>query len=64
MAETAVAEARGSMSVMCRADVPDARRFKVGNADRDRREWDVDRVSTHVDVGRSHVFRLWSQEVE
>lgn len=64
MAEIVVAEARGSISVMCRADVPAARRFRDGNADKDSREWDVDLVSTQDDVGRSHVLRLWSQEVE
>ena len=59
-----VAEARGSMRVMCRADVPTAMRFKDGNAERERRAWDVVRVSTSDEVGRSHVRSVWSQETE
>ena len=64
MADTVVAEARGSTSVMCRAEVPAARRLRDGNAVRESRGWEVDLVSTHVDVGRSQVLRLWSHDVE
>ncbi len=64
MAEIVVAEARGSMRVMWRAEVPAARRLRVGRAVRERRECEVRRVSTGVLVGRSQVLRLWSQEVE
>lgn len=49
---------------MCRADVPVARRFRDGMAQRDSNEWPVVRVSTQVDVGRSQVFNLWSCEAE
>ena len=59
-----VAEARGSISVICRAMVPTAMRLRDGNAVKESREWDVDLVSTQVEVGRSHVLRLWSQDVE
>ena len=59
-----VADARGSMRVIWRADVPAARRLRVGRAVRERRECDVERVSTQVEVGRSQVLRVWSQEVE
>ena len=59
-----MAEARGSMRVMWRADVPVARRFKEDREARESREWDVERVSTTVEVGRSHVRKVWSQEVE
>ncbi len=50
--------------MICRADVPAASRFRDGNAVSERREWDVDLVSTQVELGRSQVLRLWSQEVE
>ena len=43
--------------MICRADVPAARRFKEGRAVRERRECDVKRVSTQVEVGRSQVLR-------
>lgn len=59
-----MAEARGSMSVMWRAEVPAARRLREGRAIRESRECEVRRVSTGVLVGRSQVLRLWSQEVE
>ncbi len=59
-----VAEARGSMRVMWRAEVPAARRLREGRAVRESREWEVRRVSTGVLVGRSQVLRLWSQEEE
>lgn len=52
------------MRVMWRADVPVARRFKEDREARESREWDVERVSTTVEVGRSHVRKVWSQEVE
>ena len=64
MAETVVAEARGSMSVMWRAEVPAARRLRDGRAVRESRACEVRRVSTGVLVGRSQVLRLWSHEVE
>ena len=59
-----MAEARGSIRVICRADVPAASKLRDGNAVSERREWDVDLVSTQVELGRSQVLRLWSQEVE
>lgn len=64
IAEIVVAEARGSMSVICRAEEPAARRLSDDNEVSENSEWDVDLVSTHLDVGISHVFKLWSQEVE
>ena len=64
MADTVVAEALGSMSVMCRADVPAARSLSVGKATKESKECEVDLVSTHVEVGRSHVLSEWSQDVE
>ena len=53
-----VAEARGSMSVMCLAEVPTARRDKDGRLQSDSRACDVVRVSTRVVVGRSQVRRV------
>lgn len=50
--------------MICRADVPAASKLRDGNAVSERREWDVDLVSTQVELGRSQVLRLWSQEVE
>ena len=49
---------------MCRADVPVASRFREGMAHRERREWPVVRVSTQVEVGRSHVLSVWSCDAE
>lgn len=64
MAVMAVADVRGSMRVIWRADVPAARRLRAGRQVRERRAWDVERTSTCVVVGRSQVRRVWSQEVE
>lgn len=64
MAAMVVAEARGSISVMCRAEVPDASRERDGSAVSERRECCVERVETGVPVGRSHVRREWSHEAE
>lgn len=63
-AEMVVAEARGSISVMWRADVPTARRLREDSEARERREWDVERVSTDMEVVRSQVRSVWSQEAE
>ena len=52
------------MSVTCRAEVPTARRFRSGSAVRERRAWEVVRVSTSEAVGRSHVRSVWSHEAE
>ena len=49
---------------MWRAEVPVARRFREGIAHKERSEWPVVRVSTHVAVGRSHVLSVWSCEAE
>ena len=59
-----VAESRGSMRVMCLAEVPTARRFRSCSAVKERRECDVVRVSTKVVVGRSQVRTVWSREAE
>jgi hypothetical protein len=71
MTEVVTALARGSISVMCRADVPAARRWldppaapEVGSAHKDRRLWAVMRVSTTVEVSRSSVLSVWSSEAE
>lgn len=56
MAETVVAEARGSIRVICLADVPAATRFRDGRAVSESMACEVDLVSTQVEVGRSHVF--------
>lgn len=61
---TEVADVRGSMRVIWRADVPAARRLRAGREVRERRAWEVERRSTCVAVGRSQVRRVWSQEVE
>ena len=53
-----VAEARGSMSVMCRATEPAARRLRDVSAVRENRAAPVDRVSTHREVGRSQVLTV------
>ena len=52
------------MRVMWRADVPAASRLREGRAVSERRECDVERVSTQVEVGRSQVLSVWSQDVE
>ena len=49
---------------MWRADVPAASMLRAGRAVSERRECDVERVSTQVEVGRSHVLSVWSQDVE
>lgn len=52
------------MRVMCRADVPAARRLRSARAAMESRACDVVLVSTNEAVGRSQVRRVWSQEVE
>ena len=47
-----------------RAEVPAARRLRSGRVVRERRAWEVVRVSTSVVVGRSHVLSVWSHEAE
>jgi hypothetical protein len=62
-----VEEARGSMRVMCLAEVPAARMCDdetEGKEVIERRGWEVVRVSTTVDVSRSSVLTVWSREVE
>ena len=59
-----VADARGSISVICLALVPAARRLALGIATSDSRECPVVRVSTSVLVGKSHVRSVWSCEAE
>ena len=62
--ETVAAEARGSMRVMWRAEVPAARSLKVGRAVSERRGCEVVRMSTLDWTVRSQVRSVWSQEVE
>ncbi|KAH4071495.1 hypothetical protein HBH79_036880 [Parastagonospora nodorum] len=59
-----VADTRGSMSVMWRAEVPVAIRLREGMAQRESSECPVVRVSTHCAVGRSQVLRVWSCDAE
>ena len=49
--------------MICRND-PAAKRFRDGKTVSEKRDCDVDLVSTHVDVGKSHVFTEWSQDEE
>ena len=49
---------------MCRATEPAARRLRDGSAVREKRAALVDRVSIHLEVGRSQVLTVWSQEEE
>ena len=58
IADTVVAEARGSMSVMCRDTEPAASKLRDGSAVKEKRAAPVDRVSTHLEVGRSQVLTV------
>lgn len=56
-----VEEARGSMSVTCRAELPAARMWveeREGSEVMERSGCDVVRVSTTVEVWRSSVFTI------
>jgi hypothetical protein len=67
MMAVVVEEARGSISVICRAELPVARMWdeeREGSEAMERRGCDVVRVSTTVDVSRSRVFTVWSKDVE
>ena len=64
MATILRASALGSIRLMCLAVDPAATRFKAGIAAALSSACDVVRVSTQLEVVRSHVFRLWSQETE
>lgn len=60
-------EARGSMSVICRAELPVARIWEEemeGSEAMERSGCEVVRVSTTFDVSRSRVFTVWSKDVE
>jgi hypothetical protein len=62
-----VEEARGSISVIWRAELPVARMWeeeREGREAMDRIGCDVVRVSTAVEVSRSRVFTVWSRDVE
>ena len=61
MIAVVVDDARGSMSVMCLAEVPAARIWEEdteGKELSESRGWEVVRVSTTVDVSRSSVFNV------
>jgi hypothetical protein len=62
-----VEEARGSISVIWRAELPVARMWeeeREGRETMERSGCDVVRVSTTVEVSRSRVFTAWSRDVE
>lgn len=67
MMAVVVEEARGSISVICRAELPVARIWeeeREGREEMERSGCEVVRVSTTVDVSRSRVFTVWSKDVE
>lgn len=59
-----MAESRGSINVMVLFEVPAARRWSWGSCERLKSGLEVVLVSTRVEVVRSQVRRVRSQEVE
>lgn len=63
-AEMVVAESRGSINMILLFDAPAASRCSCGICSRLKSGFEVVRVSTSVDVVRSHVRSVLSQDVE